>query len=200
MFEILTVCTGNICRSPLAEMLLRQRLSDPDLEVRVRSAGTHDLNAASMTPEAQRLAAELGADIDGAAAHRSRHLTEAVLSSPDLVLAMTREHRTRVVALAPSRMRRAFTAREFARLAESVSDEEIRTVARTAGDDPAARMRAAIALVADRRGMVPAPADVLLDDVVDPYRRSWATYQRSGTELISGVEQVARILTVAARD
>lgn len=197
MFEIMTVCTGNICRSPLAEVLLRAGLSD--LGVRVHSAGTQGLDAVPMTSEAQRLAVELGASVDDAANHRSRFLTEGDLSTPDLVLAMSREHRRRVVELAPSRLRRTFTAREFARLAEGVSDDEIRAVVHAAGGDARDRMRVAIAEVATRRGMVPAPADADADDVVDPYRRSWETYQRSAAQLLPGVEQVVRVLSVAAR-
>lgn len=195
MFEIMTVCTGNICRSPLAEVLLRARLSD--LGVRVHSAGTQGLDAAPMTSEAQRLAVELGGSVDDAAMHRSRFLTEHDLSTPDLVLAMSREHRRRVVELAPSRMRRTFTAREFGRLAEDVSDEEIRAVAHAAGGDARERMRVAVAEIAARRGLVPPLADGSDDDVVDPYRRSWDTYQRSAAQLIPGLDQVVRVLMAA---
>lgn len=197
MFEIMTVCTGNICRSPLAEVLLRSRLTD--LGVRVHSAGTQGLDAAPMTSEAQRLAVEFGASIDDAAAHRSRYLTEGDLSTPDLVLAMSREHRRRVVELAPARLRRTFTAREFARLSQGVSDDEIRAIAHAAGGDGRDRMRAAVAEIAARRGMVSAPADGAVDDIIDPYRRSWETYQRSAGQLIPGLEQVVRVLSAAAR-
>ena len=48
MIEVLTVCTGNVCRSPLAEALLRERLAP--LDIRVRSAGTRALIGSAMTP------------------------------------------------------------------------------------------------------------------------------------------------------
>lgn len=196
MFEIMTVCTGNICRSPLAEVLLRERLAS--LDVKVHSAGTQGLDAASMTPEAQKLAAELGADTAAAAAHRSRWLTEADLQTPDLIIALTREHRGRILDLAPARMRRTFTAREFGRLAAGLSDDEIREAASLGGTDQAARFKAAVAAVADLRGQVHAPADPSEDDVVDPYRRSWTTYQRSAAEMMPGIDQVERVLKLAA--
>ncbi len=196
MFEILTVCTGNICRSPLAEVVLRARLQG--LDVKVHSAGTQGLDAAEMTPEAQKLAAELGADAEASAAHRSRWLTEADLQSPDLIVALTRDHRARILDMAPARMRRTFTAREFAHLAQELTDEQIADVASAAGPDQAARLRAAVAIVADQRGLVPLPSDPSELDVVDPYRRSWNTYQRSAAELMPGIDQIVRVLKLAA--
>lgn len=195
MFEILTVCTGNICRSPLAEVLLRTRLET--FGARVSSAGTQGLDSVPMTPEAVRLADELGAAVDLAEAHRSRYLTPLELESPDLILAMSREHRRRVVELAPARLRSAFTLREFARLAADITDDEIRTAAAAAGDDASARVRAAVAAVAGMRGMSAPPADPADDDIVDPYRRSWETYQLSASQLAPAIEQVVRVMTLA---
>ncbi|MFT4135447.1 low molecular weight phosphatase family protein [Microbacterium sp.] len=196
MFEIMTVCTGNICRSPLAEVLLRARLAP--LEVRVHSAGTQGLDAAPMTAEARRLAVELGADAADADAHRSRYLTERDLRSPDLVVALSREHRRRIIELAPARMRRTFTAREFARLAAGLGDDDVRAAAAAGGSDDAARMRAAVSAVAAMRGAIALPADPADDDVVDPYRRSWDTYQRSAAQLMPGIDEIERILRLAA--
>lgn len=195
MFEILTVCTGNICRSPLAEVLLRTRLEP--LGARVHSAGTQGLASAPMTAEALRLAADLGADEAFAAAHRSRYLTESYLQSPDLILAMSREHRRRVVEYAPSRLRSTFTVREFARLAADTPDDVIVAAADAAGTDVSPRVRAAVAAVAGMRGMSAPPADPADDDVIDPYRRSWNTYQLSASQLAPAIDEVVRVTTLA---
>jgi len=175
--EILTVCTGNICRSPLGELLLATRLAD--LDATVASAGVRGLRAAPMTPEAQDLAAEYGVPAERAAAHRSRYLTEAMLSSPDLILAMTRDHRREIAELAPARLRSTFTVREFARLAASLGDDELRDAADAAApalsaeastphDAAGTRLRAIAAAVAGRRGLVPPPTATDDDDVIDP--------------------------------
>lgn len=195
MFEILTVCTGNICRSPLAETLLRTRLA-PYAPI-VHSAGTQGLDSAPMTPEAQRLALDLGVAAEVADQHRSRYLTAAELRSPDLILAMSREHRRRIVEIAPGRLRSAFTVREFARLAADTSDAEIAAASVTGGADGHARARAAVAAVAAQRGMSAPPADVADDDVIDPYRRSWETYQLSASQLVPAVDQVVRVMSIA---
>ncbi|WP_312678558.1 low molecular weight phosphatase family protein [Microbacterium sp.] len=188
----MTVCTGNICRSPLAQLLLATRLSD--LGVAVESAGVRGLNAAPMTPEAIDLAVEYGVAEDAADAHRSRYLAEPMLVAPDLILAMTRDHRRAIAELAPSRLRATFTVREFARLAGDVSDDELAAVA---GKTPGERLRAASALVAGRRGLVAAPSDPADDDVIDPYRRDWDVYLTSARQLVPALDQVERVVRLS---
>ncbi|WEG08158.1 low molecular weight phosphatase family protein [Microbacterium horticulturae] len=196
LIEILTVCTGNICRSPLAAVVLQTRLAD--LDARVTSAGTRGLDDAAMTAEAQTLAVALGVPPEVAAAHRSRYLLELHLLTPDLILTMTREHRRMVAELAPARLRTSFTVREFARLAAGVSDDDLRSAADEAGADAAARMRAAAALVSTRRGIAPAPADPTDDDVIDPYGRPWKVYQESAAQLAPALAEVIRVARLAA--
>ncbi|MEU1972072.1 low molecular weight phosphatase family protein [Microbacterium sp. NPDC019599] len=195
MIEILTVCTGNICRSPLAELMLRARLAD--FAPTVASAGTHGLPSAPMTSKALALAVAAGVRHEDAASHRSRYLTEALLSAPDLVLAMTRDHRRAVVELAPARVRSTFTIREFARLAASLSDDELRTAADEGGTDAESRVGAVVAAVSGQRGTVEPPTNLADDDVVDPYGRSWETYQRSAAQLAPAVDEVVRALVIA---
>lgn len=189
--EILTVCTGNICRSPLAAVILKTRLAD--LDVQVHSAGTRGLNAATMTPEAIDLAIEYGVSDVDADAHRSRYLIESLLSSPDLILTMTRDHRREVAELAPARLRSTFTLREFARLAAALSDEQIAAAA--VGDDASTRLRSAATAIAGMRGLVE-PGD---DDVIDPYRREWEVYRESADQLVPALAQVERVVRIASR-
>ena len=165
MIQVLTVCTGNVCRSALADVVLRARLAD--LGVQVSSAGTGALVGEPLTPQTAALALANGALPHDVQAHRGRYLTEGVAAQADLVLAMTRDHRRQAVELSPSLLRRAFTAREFGRLAEGMSDAEIADAAR--GDDPQKRLRAALRVLANRRGIVGPPDDPSADDVVDPY-------------------------------
>lgn len=193
MFEILTVCTGNVCRSPLAEVLLRAALAG--LPGRVHSAGTYDMGGAPMTSEAQRLALLHGAAGDEAASHRSQSLYDQDLHSPDLILVMTRGHRRELLDLVPARLRSVFTIREFARLAAKLSDAQLTATAAQVGPDPSARLRAAVALVAAGRGM--APADPTEDDVIDPYRQGWDTYQLTASQLVPAVDQVVRVVRLA---
>lgn len=190
---ILTVCTGNICRSPLAEVLLRARLEP--LGVRVHSAGTHAMVGHGMPPEAQEIAVQAGAAPSAVADHTARYLVEPLLAESDLVLAMSREHRSYAVQMMPSRLRQSFTAREFARLAATLDDDAVRAAADAAGSDPRVRLAAALRLLGDQRGLTLASADD--DDVIDPYRRSQATYEKSAAQLIPAIDEVERIVRAA---
>jgi protein-tyrosine phosphatase len=90
MFTILVVCTGNICRSPMAEGLLRGALPRNLRErVEVRSAGTYAMHGNAATPEAVTAAAHFGVDI---ASHRARLLNKEMILSADLILAMEHHH------------------------------------------------------------------------------------------------------------
>lgn len=91
-FRVLFVCTGNTCRSPMAEGLLKKLLNDRSGEIpwiSVASAGTMGLVGQPATPLAVEVAAEYGIDIGE---HRSQAATPALLDQMDLVLTMADEH------------------------------------------------------------------------------------------------------------
>ena len=195
VIRILTVCTGNICRSPLAEKVLEHRLGD--LVVSVSSAGTRARAGMPMTPQTIELAAERGVP-EPIAAHAARLLSAADVHSADLVIALARDHRREIVELAPSGMSYTFTAREFERLSAGVRDDEIRRVASDmtngAQTAPRDRVRAVLALIARQRGVVLPPAAPEDDDVVDPYGRSRTTYSRSADQLDPALLALERVL------
>lgn len=96
MFKrILTVCIGNICRSPTAEYLLKQRLAS---DVQVTSAGISALVGKSADAMAQQVMAEH--HVDGSA-HIARQLTASMLREADLVLGMEKSHVVAMVRMAP---------------------------------------------------------------------------------------------------
>lgn len=195
MLRILTVCTGNVCRSPLAALLLAERLKGTD--VIVESAGMRALVDHPATDETARLAVEHGLTSEIAATHRARLASEAILGEADLILAMAREHRHAIVDLVPRRLRSTFTLRELARLAHEASDVELEEAA-AGSPDPQDRLRRVLGFVSSLRGTIDPPPAAADDDIVDPYRRSWDTYLLSASQLVPAIDDVARVLRVAA--
>lgn len=194
-FEILTVCTGNICRSPLAEQVLRARLSDVP-RVTVASAGVYSLAGSPMTAEAAALSTEFGGI--GAEHHVARDLTPAIIDGAGLIFAMSREHRRSIVEMRPRATRTTFTLREFARLSAGITDEELVDVAALPLDAVAERLIELVRAVTARRGLVERPLDAADDDIVDPYRRSEAVYRESAAQLVPAAETAARVIRRAA--
>ena len=91
-YRILTVCTGNICRSPLAEYALREAVAASDLagQVEVASAGTTGWEGGNpIDPRAGALLREHGID---PSAHRARRMDPQELREADLVLALDHDH------------------------------------------------------------------------------------------------------------
>jgi len=92
--RILFVCTGNICRSPLAEALLKRALHERSVEeVSVESAGTGAWDGAPASEGAYLVGLERGLDLSG---HRARLLTREIVEDAAMILTMARHHRARV--------------------------------------------------------------------------------------------------------
>ncbi|TFC47185.1 low molecular weight phosphatase family protein [Cryobacterium shii] len=193
-FSILTVCSGNICRSPLAEQLLRVGLASWP-QIQLASAGTIGLTGQGMPVQAADLSRHFGGD---PSAHVAQELTEQHVQSANLVFAMSREHRRAIVELVPRAIRYTFTIREFARLVADLTDDDLDEAAALPLDDLVGRLSTLMALAASQRGAVAPLASAEDDDVVDPYRCSDEVYVESAQQLVPAINAVTALFHRAA--
>jgi protein-tyrosine phosphatase len=159
--SILVVCTGNICRSPIAHLLLQHLLAEanPSMAITVTSAGTYGGHAGEPAqPGAVGVLAERGIDASG---FRASALTSQALASADLVLTAERSHRSACSRLVPSAAPRTFTIIE----AGGIAAADLITNQGVAG--LAASMH-------ERRGRVGDDASL---DVPDPYLEPLAVFR-----------------------
>lgn len=190
-FRLLFVCTGNICRSPLAEILarhlLRGRLGGRAATAfEVSSAGVQAVVGSGMHPDSR---AELTPwHLEGAHAEQftARQLRSAMIERSHLVLGATPRHRSAVVELCPAALPIAFGLREFARLAVAVDPDQLPAHA-------VARAHALVDLARVQRGLVPPDSDGA--DIPDPMGRP-RTAHRHAAQLTHAA--VADIVAVVA--
>ena len=97
--NILFVCTGNICRSPIAEFLLRKELSKLHIsDIKIQSAGLLELGSRPADSEMISISKEHDVNL---ASHRSRQITLQMISNADLVFVMETGHQNALVNLKP---------------------------------------------------------------------------------------------------
>ncbi|MDO5682330.1 MAG: hypothetical protein Q4G46_05830 [Propionibacteriaceae bacterium] len=178
-FHVLTVCTGNICRSPAAEFLLREALGPT---VTVTSAGTGAVVDHGVEEQMAKL---LPMDTSS---FRARNLTVQMVRDADLILGMTRFHRAAAVELHPASVRRAFTLREFARIVSVIDDVE--------GGSPATTL-AALTRRAPELRVTTRAEDPLDDDIADPFQLEDAVFEACHIEIGQAVAAIAQAVARA---
>ncbi len=174
--RVLFVCTGNICRSPIAEVQFEAMgLAD----VSVSSAGVlfDDREASDGAVE---WAKRNDLDLSG---HRSRSITRAMLSEQDVIIAMEPRHVREVVAMHDAAWHCTFTLRELAAAA-------VRAGPRGAGESLGAYL-ARLSIGRKR-------ADLMIDaealSIADPYQQSAQVYDRTGYAIAEALTQVTASL------
>lgn len=174
-FAVLAVCTANICRSPLIEALLRDRLDRDVFEV--ASAGTRGWDQQPMDAMAAMELMRLGLR---PGTFRSHPIDGQLVESAGLILTAARVHRSEILSSAPQALRRTFTLREFALLVPTVDAPDLETL---------------VAEAARARGTVRGPLDV-----DDPYRRSPEVHRGVADQIDEACRIVAdRLNDVAGR-
>ncbi|KDR94803.1 protein-tyrosine phosphatase [Peptoclostridium litorale DSM 5388] len=110
--NILFICTGNTCRSPMAEFFLKTIIKDSehDLDIGVHSAGIATVDGLSATDNAVAAMKEYGIDISS---HRSKVASEKLLCSANLILTMSRVHKDAILTLPKYRGKKIYTLKEF---------------------------------------------------------------------------------------
>ncbi|MDH3270490.1 MAG: low molecular weight protein arginine phosphatase [Gemmatimonadota bacterium] len=117
-FRLLFVCTGNTCRSPMAEAIARRRVDERGwTQVEVRSAGAAAFPGSPASDGAVRVAKARGLDLTS---HESTPLTAELVEEADLILTMTSSHLLRVIELGAGE--RAAVITSFAEGSEGVLD------------------------------------------------------------------------------
>ena len=119
---VLFVCTGNSCRSVMAQGLLQKKLKEKNrADVEVISAGIMMLQGLGATQETKDLLSYEGIDVS---AHRSQRATKGLLGKSDLILVMERLQEEHILQISPEVKKRLFLLKEFAKINQGSTDIE----------------------------------------------------------------------------
>jgi protein-tyrosine phosphatase len=186
-FVVLFVCTGNICRSPIAEQLFRAGTRTLGGLIASSSAGTYARPGQAMTEQASALSRLYNGD---PSQHQASQVTAERIKAANLIVTMTREHRAEVVSTVPRASRKTFTLRELDRLINTYRELEPEAWATPRGAS-AANLDTFFREVTSMRGFSRVPVSLGDDDIVDPYRRNQEVYDEAGKLISQSITQVA---------
>ncbi len=191
--RILFICTGNVCRSAVAERLAttwaREKLEhSPEADaVQIDSAGLSAIAGRPMDPDTAAALIELGGDPTG---FRSREFTPEMAADADLVLTMTRDQRRTVLEATPRGLRRTFTLTEAADLLQRADLTGLSLLPLAARARELGRR-----LDAARACRVPASSD----DIADPIGQRAEMHQEVAELVATALRPLADVLFTSVR-
>ncbi|WNR44623.1 low molecular weight protein arginine phosphatase [Paenibacillus roseipurpureus] len=187
MLRILFVCTGNTCRSPLAEGLLRMRVHEEGLAAEVRSAGVSAMTGGPISRNSQQLLHEAGFT----ESISSLAIGEADVKWADLILTMTTGHKRSVIGRFPYAVEKTYTLKEYveddARILGAIEEREQLLA------DIQLKQALSQTISAEERSRLHMLENAMPDyDISDPYGGSLADYRDTAEEINRSLDKLVK--------
>jgi len=188
-FRLLFVCTGNICRSPVAEIMARHILigklgGRAAARFQISSAGVGAVVGEMMHPQTRDELSPWGLDGLVAGEFRARQLRSSMVRRADLVLGANVRHRSAIVEREPAGLRTTFALREFAALVDAVDEASLPV------EDPVKRATELVDQARMLRGLVRMDSEDL--EVPDPMGGPQSAHHQAVELVTDAVYRIVR--------
>ena len=185
MKRILFVCTGNTCRSPMAEAILRELARGRNKELEVRSAGVSTVDGLPVSVHAQTVLRRIGIARTGT----STALDGGSIGWADLILTMTTGHKRHLLQRFPQAVDKTYTLKEFVDSDEAVLDDiaELETLYTEW------QMKQALGqqlTQAERSRLLELEQRIPGFDIADPFGGPIASYEESAAEIEAALKKL----------
>lgn len=121
--KIMFICTGNICRSAMAEGMMKKLIKENNIDAEVYSCGIYAETGDYATYNAIEAVKEYGVDISS---HRATSISDSKIEEMDLILCATQSHKQSVLSLNSELQGKVFTMKEYAKLNKNGQDMDIK--------------------------------------------------------------------------
>jgi protein-tyrosine-phosphatase len=190
--HILFVCTGNTCRSPIAERLLADKSRKAGLDLQVQSAGVAATGGSPLSEHARALLEQRGIDGKG----RSQAVNQPLVDWADVILTMTMNHKNILIQRYSHAVDKIYTLKEYA-LHDPETEQLRQETEKLAGE---LQMKMALGQSIDdeeRLRWVELERALPGDDVADPFGGSMSEYEATALEIEALLERaIPRLVQV----